>query len=329
MDDTTAAAPSVRIASAQPSADGSIKYAFTDARGDYFEAISYRYEDTRGAAPAYVDTVCLSSQVGCAMACTFCATGYGGFRANLTLEQLLLEAALVQSDLQARGRPPATAYALMGMGEPLMNYANVVAFFARVRDEGEVSKLGLSTVGVTPRIQELGERADLPINLTVSFHAPNDEERVKFIPLAATYPLAGLVAACRAYAQRKQRKVRASYLLFDGRNDSERHAQALARLLDPTEFEIKVLLFNAIEEVDFGRPTLAKAVAFRDAMKAAGYAAHIDVSMGQDVAGGCGQLARRAGAAAGPALSPNVQGAAARTRAAKRPLPVEPGPGAE
>jgi 23S rRNA (adenine2503-C2)-methyltransferase len=325
MPDTTAHS-TVRIASSHVSLDGSIKYAFTDPHGNYFESISYRYEDTRGASAAFVDTVCLSSQVGCAMGCKFCATAHGGFRANLSLEQLLLQSELVQSDLKARGRPPATAYALMGMGEPLMNYANVVGFFERVRDEGKVTKLGLSSVGVTPRIKELAARSDLSVNLTVSFHAPNDEERVKIIPLSATYPLAGLVAACREYAQRKQRKVRASYLLFNSLNDSERHARELSELLDPSEFEIKVLLFNSIDEADFGRPTMDKAIAFRDFMKSAGYAAHIDVSMGQDVAGGCGQLARRSGAPTGPALAPNVEGAAAKRGLLRKSLPVSHGP---
>lgn len=296
----------IRITSSAESSDGSIKYTFSDEEGHFFEAINFLYEDTRGPEPKMVNTVCLSSQVGCGLGCTFCATGYGGFRSNLSAFDLFTQSELVQADLASRSRPAATAYAMMGMGEPLANYESMVGFFERVLEAGKVSKLGLSTVGLTPRIDQLTERKDLKINLTVSFHSPYDEERIKLIPAGLTYPLDGLVGACRRFSEAKERKTRASYLMFDNFNDSETHIRDFCRMLDPDHFEIKILLFNPIAEADFGRPSFDKAARFRDIATSIGYSAHIDVSRGRDVDGGCGQLARRAAEAQAhaPALPP-------------------------
>jgi 23S rRNA (adenine2503-C2)-methyltransferase len=283
----------VRIVSRLESADGSVKYAFSNDRGHYFEAISFAYEETRYDPAPIIHTICLSSQAGCAMACTFCATGYGGFLSNLSAAELYEEAQLVQRDLEASGRPRATAFAMMGMGEPLMNYGELIRFFERVVENGAASKLSISTVGVVPKIRRLAD-TDIDCNLVVSFHSPYDEQRSEIIPLNGTYPLAELVPAAREYSEKKSRKVRASYLLFEGMNDSEQHARDFCSLLDPEHFEMKFLLFNPIEDAPYRRPSIETARRFLTIARDAGYQAHIDVSRGRDVAGGCGQLARRA-----------------------------------
>jgi 23S rRNA (adenine2503-C2)-methyltransferase len=277
------------------SSDGSIKYGFVNSAGNRFEAITFIYNGHHERKPITVRAICISSQAGCNLACSFCATGLEGFYANLTGEEMLQQIELVQRDLESSGLPPATGYAVMGMGEPLLNLPVVIEFFRAVRKNQSryIEPLSLSTVGVAPRIRQLAEVSDVNYRLFVSLHSPYNEERVNFIPLTSKYPIEEVLSACREYSQKKGSRVEASYLLFKGVNDSERHARDLAKLLDPHHFDAQILLYNEIEGLQYERPSMESAEMFKDILSATGIMTTVQVSKGIDIQGGCGQLTRK------------------------------------
>jgi 23S rRNA (adenine2503-C2)-methyltransferase len=246
-------------------------------------------------------TVCVSSQVGCPMACSFCATGKEGLARSLALNEIVDQ---VLSVREAMDRRP-THVVFMGMGEPLLNLEVVLEAIAVLcRDLGMAQRqITVSTVGVPGALPTLAERAQAVLGrtqftLAVSLHAPSQSLRQSLIPTARSYPLDQLLADCRAYAQRTSRRVSFEYILLAGVNDAPRQAEALARLLRGFQSHVNLIPYNPIEEEAFERPSPQAVERFRQVLQERRVAVSVRASRGLDQDAACGQL-RRAMAQAG------------------------------
>ncbi len=269
---------------------------------------------------------CLSSQVGCAMACDFCASGRAGFERNLTPGEI------VEQFLHLRHEAAASARALrtivfMGMGEPLHNLDAVVAASRRIADR-ETGALGrrritISTVGIVPGIDALAE-ADLNVHLALSLHAPDDETRARLVPMNRAYPVEAILAAARRYQERSRRIVNLEYCLLAGVNDSDRHADLLAERLRGFRAHVNLIPYNEVGPgrtgSGYGRPAPERVDAFLGRLRAAGVVAHPRDRRGADIDAACGQLreTHRASAAIGGTPAPPPD------RGAASSLPLAP-----
>ncbi len=238
-------------------------------------------------------TACVSTQVGCAMGCAFCASGLDGLVRNLTAGEIIEQVLHLQV---AAGRK-VTNVVFMGMGEPLANYDATVA---AVRAMIDPKRLGLSarrvtvsTVGLPDQIRKLA-REDLPITLAISLHAPNDAIRGELIPAARRYPLAEVLAAAEAFYQSRKREVTLEYSLLAGVNDSVLCADALARIAGPLRCNVNLIRYNPVPSLPYGRPTKAATDAFAARLAARGINATVRRSRGLQTDAACGQLRRRA-----------------------------------
>lgn len=243
-------------------------------------------------------TLCISSQVGCALNCSFCATGAQGFNRNLKAGEIIGQVWLAKHLLERvpGNQPLVTNVVLMGMGEPLLNFENVVTAIDIMLDDNTYGlsrrRVTLSTAGVVPRIDALKERC--PVSLAVSLHAPDDGLRNQLVPINRKYPIQDLLAACRRYVTRNpKRQITFEYVLLDGINDSTNHAHRLARLLRDLPAKINLIPFNPFPN---GRYRCSKPEAiehFRERLLAEGLMTITRKTRGDDIAGACGQLAGR------------------------------------
>ena len=239
-------------------------------------------------------TVCISSQVGCAMGCVFCASGLQGLARNLTCGELLDQVALVQ-----RAFGPLSNLVFMGMGEPLANYPAVSRALELLcsRDGFGFSarRITVSTVGLVAGIERLAA-AGLPVGLAVSLHAPDDALRQRLVPTAGRWPLAAIVAAAHAYAQASGRTVTFEYVLLAGINDATAHAERLALLLaGRTRTKVNVIPYNPVPELDsLRRPGAQRIHAFVQTLRRRAIPVTVRKEKGQEVAAACGQLRRHA-----------------------------------
>lgn len=282
------------VASEHVSKDGTRKWLFALEDGQRVETVFIPEKD-RG-------TLCISSQVGCALDCSFCATGKQGFNRNLSSAEIVAQVrmafrALEHVDL---GRPKAiTNVVLMGMGEPLLNFDEVTEAIAVLLDDlgYGISKrrLTLSTAGVVPAIRRLGEVTD--VALAVSLHAPTDALRDELVPINRRYPIAELLDACRDYLSRlgEWRSITIEYTLMDGVNDAPEHALALAELLADMREKVKINLipFNPFPGSGYARPTPERVRAFQTFLLERGFATMLRTTRGDDIDAACGQLAGR------------------------------------
>ena len=243
-------------------------------------------------------TVCVSSQVGCSMACRFCATGKGGLQRSLAVHEIVDQ---VLSVREAMGRRP-THVVFMGMGEPLLNSEAVLAAIdCLCRDLGMAQRqITVSTVGVPRTLPTLAERAldrlgRAQFTLAVSLHAPNQQLRQELIPTAHAYPIEELLDDCRHYVAITGRRVSFEYVLLGSINDQPRHAEALAGLLRGFQSHVNLIPYNPIEEEEFQRPSPAAVEAFRTALSRRHVAVSVRASRGLDQDAACGQLRRRLG----------------------------------
>jgi 23S rRNA (adenine2503-C2)-methyltransferase len=263
--------------------DGTVKALFHTADGRAVEAVLMRYRDGRRS-------ICVSSQSGCPLTCTFCATGKMKFGRNLTAAEILDQV------LHFRRIEPVDHLVFMGMGEPLMNLDNVLAASRRLPDVGITHRrTGISTVGWVPGIERLTE-TEMPIRLALSLHAPDDALRSKIMPVNDRYPLAEVLDACRAFYERKKRMIFIEYVMLDGVNDSHDQAIALGRLLDPRVYKVNLIPFNPTGSIYDGSTPRAMGL-FRDALEGFGLRATIRLTRGRDIDAACGQLAAKAAAA--------------------------------
>ncbi len=232
-------------------------------------------------------TVCVSSQVGCAMGCDFCATGKGGFLRNLACHEIVDQVLTVQEDFQER----VSNIVFMGMGEPLLNLENVVASVRSFNEDIGIGQrsITISTVGIPGRIRQLAEY-DLQVTLAVSLHASNQTLREKLVPSAKHYRLETLLADCRAYVERTGRRISFEYIVLAGFNDRTEHAFELAKLLRGFQSHVNLIPYNPINEVDYQRPTPQQLQTFLQILQRQNIAASIRQSRGLDQDAACGQL---------------------------------------
>lgn len=270
--------------------DTTTKYLLRLADGQTVECVWLPYREW--------SSVCLSSQVGCAMACAFCATGQGGFTRNLTAGEIVAQFLLAR----AHAGRPLTHAVFMGMGEPLLNYDAVLAAMRLLNRECGIGarNLTLSTVGIVPGIRRLAAEP-LQVNLALSLHGPDDETRAGFMPVAQRYPLPEVMAAIRDYIAATHRKVTFEYLLMAGVNDSVEHADKLAQLLrgrgagGPLLAGINLIPYNETG-TGFRRPSETAIRHFMARLKEQGVSVTRRLERGHEIAAACGQLRREEGA---------------------------------
>jgi 23S rRNA (adenine2503-C2)-methyltransferase len=270
--------------------DGTVKALFATADGRALEAVLMRYRDGRRS-------ICLSSQSGCPLTCTFCATGQMRFARNLTSGEIV-DQALHFRRLEGDATPISNCV-FMGMGEPMLNLDSVLAACERLPDLGIGHRhIAISTVGWIPGIERLAEQ-QLPLRLALSLHAADEALRSALMPVNERYPLRDVIDACRAFYARKRRRVFVEYVMLKGVNDRYEQALALARLLADTGsgersiFKVNLIPYNPTSSPYEGS-TRASIAAFRDALLAHGIPATVRLTRGRDIDAACGQLAARA-----------------------------------
>lgn len=248
-----------------------------------------------GSPGAARRTACLSSQVGCPVGCTFCASGLGGLDANLTTGQIVQQAWMLDRELKqnadAVGR--LTNVVFMGMGEPMANLKAVIpALHSLTAPWGlnlSARKITVSTVGVVPGIRKLAT-LDLPVTLALSLHAPNDELRRQIIPWASFVTIEELVAACRGYFDATGREVTLEYILLGGFNDQPEHAAELATVAKRLRSNVNLIRYNEVRGLPHQRPGGDDVHRFQKILRDRGVNAHLRASRGRDIAAACGQL---------------------------------------
>jgi 23S rRNA (adenine2503-C2)-methyltransferase len=267
------------------SKDGSRKFLFRLADNERIESVLI---PERGHF-----TLCISSQVGCAMGCRFCRTGQGGLVRNLTRGEMVAQVRDALHHLGPEDAPLLRNVVFMGMGEPLANYDAVVGAVSALTDTatgiGLASRrITLSTVGLVPRLVDLGRNT--AVNLAVSLNAVDDETRLRLMPINRRYPIEALMDACRRYPLRPHRRITFAYILIEGVNDSETDARKLASLLHPVRAKINLIPFNDHPGCEFRRPPDAAIYRFQQVLLDMHYTAVIRWSKGRDIAAACGQL---------------------------------------
>ncbi len=238
-------------------------------------------------------TACVSTQAGCAMGCTFCATGRGGFRRHLRPGEIVAQVLHCQRALRAGGEPGLRNLVLMGMGEPLQNADAVLAALEIVSSRAGVNlgpgHITLSTVGVVPGILRMA-RENWPYSLAVSLHSVREEERRALIPATRRWPVAELLAACRTYGELTGRRIFVEWTLIAGVNDTPEEARELAQALAGINAHVNLIPLNPVAGYEGEVPGHAAAQAFKVALQQAGFPATLRQRRGIDIAAGCGQL---------------------------------------
>src|SRR6201994_2725034 len=261
--------------------DGTVKTLFDTADGRPLEAVLMRYRDGRRS-------VCVSSQSGCPLTCTFCATGKMKFGRNLSADEILDQV------LHFRRVEAVDHVVFMGMGEPTMNIDNVLAACERLPDLGVTHRrTAISTVGWVPGIDRIAD-FEKPIGLALSLHAPNDALRSQLMPVNDRYPLAEVLAACGRYRAKRRRKVFVEYVMLDGVNDLPEHARELAALLDPRICKINLIPYNPTGSYDGSSPERIET--FKAILAEHRVPATVGLTRGRDIDAACGQLAAKAAA---------------------------------
>jgi len=275
------------------STDGTIKWTWRTADGKLVESV-YMPEPGR-------KTLCLSTQAGCAVACTFCMTGTMGLSRNLTSGEILDQVASANRRLlelgEGSGPRPLTNLVFMGMGEPLHNYDNVKAAIDVLLSEDGPNfsnrHVTVSTAGVVPQMRRFGEETD--VKLAVSLNATTDEVRSAIMPLNRRWPIADLLAACRDFPMKKGRRITFEYVLLGGVNDSDEDATRLSRLVKGIPAKVNLIPYNENPGLGFRAPEPERVESFRDRLVGANVTAVIRRNRGRDIAAACGQLAAEGG----------------------------------
>ena len=283
---TAIAQPVTIIEKRESRLDETVKFLFGLKDGNCVEGVLMSYH--------HGHTLCISTQVGCRMGCTFCASTLDGCVRSLTAGEMLGEILCANRFLAGKSRVHNVV--LMGSGEPLDNYDNVMKFLRLLREEDGVQiglrNVSLSTCGIVPKMYELAEE-NLPVTLSVSLHAPNDDIRRQTMPIAKAYPMEELLKACRHYVEKTGRRVIFEYALVGGVNCSDEHAVELASRLRGLQCHVNLIPLNVVEERDLKGVTEATVRRFMDKLESL----HISVTrrreMGDDIEGACGQLRRK------------------------------------
>ncbi len=240
-------------------------------------------------------TACVSSQVGCPVGCKFCASGMGGTKGNLSAAQIVEQIFQLNRAMGSR-EAGITNVVFMGMGEPLANYANVMQAVRVLHDPGCMNmgarRITISTVGVPSRMIDLADE-DLPINLAISLHAPNEQLRRQLIPWAEHFALDEILDAARIYFEKTGREITLEYILLSQVNDRPQHAKELAKLCKTLRANVNLIRYNEVAGLEFRRPRTDDVLTFQRILREAGVNAHVRKSRGRDIDAACGQLRRK------------------------------------
>ncbi len=263
--------------------DNTVKYLFRFNDGEYIESVVMSYH--------HGYTICVSTQAGCKMGCTFCATGKSGFSRNLTPSEILAQIKSAQKDLNVR----ISNIVLMGMGEPLDNFDNVIKFLQLVTGENGLNigmrHISLSTCGIVPKIYELAEY-NFQLTLSVSLHAPDNEIRNKTMPVNRVYPIEELLKACRHYIKVTNRRISFEYAMIDGINDFNENAEQLAYILKGMLCHVNLIPVNSVKGVDYRKSNKKRLESFVNILSQKGITATVRRTLGSDINASCGQLKR-------------------------------------
>ncbi len=275
----------------EKSEDGCVKFGFRLDDGNIIESVLIPEPDR--------NTLCISSQVGCAMGCSFCLTGTMGFKRNLTPAEIVNQICGVRDYLlalpqeQLIGPDRVTNVVYMGMGEPLNNLENVLASLSIITEQKGLDltprRITVSTCGIVPKLRELGEKSS--VNLAISLHAVDDETRRRLMPINDRYSIDELLAACRDFPMPRRKRIMFEYILLKDINDSDRDAKELARKLAGIPCKINLLPYNESVGLPYRSPGMERLVAFQKILLEAHYTVFIRNSRGADISAACGQLA--------------------------------------
>lgn len=264
--------------------DGTVKYVYELYDGEYIESVLMKYE--------HGYTVCISTQVGCRMGCAFCASGLFGLTRSLTASEMLAQLTNAQRDNGIR----VSNVVMMGMGEPLDNFENSAKFLKLVSDDNGMNiglrHISLSTSGVVPGIDKLAE-LNLPITLSVSLHAPDDNIRSGIMPVNRKWNVDALLDACRRYQSVTTRRISFEYALIEGVNDTKECASLLAKKLKGIMCHINLIPANPVKENDFKKPDRKKTLLFKALLEEKGLNVTVRRTLGADISASCGQLRKK------------------------------------
>lgn len=265
--------------------DDTVKYLFGLGDGNLVESVLMKYK--------YGFSACVSTQVGCKMGCTFCASTKAGFVRNLTAGEILGQIVSMNSDMNIR----IGHVVLMGIGEPLDNYDNVLDFLRKAQDENGLGisyrNISLSTCGLAEKVLELAEEK-LPITLSISLHSPFDAQRSEMMPVNRKYPLDKLLDACNIYTLSTGRRITYEYALIEGVNDTKEHAAQLISLLRGKLCHVNLIPVNKVEGTGYEKASKKNIMTFKEMLEKGGVNATVRRTLGQDIEAACGQLRRSA-----------------------------------
>jgi len=275
-----------RIVTDQKSDDGTHKWVLEIDSGNHIETV-FIPEQGRG-------TLCVSSQVGCALACSFCSTAQQGFNRNLSTAEIVGQIWVANRALgfDPKGQRIVSNVVMMGMGEPLLNFDNVVNAMDIMMDDFAYGlskrRVTLSTAGVVPAIDRLSEVSD--VSLALSLHAPNDKLRDELVPLNKKYPIKDVLAACKRYVGQDRRRITIEYVMLDGINDSLQHARELVRLLKDVPVKVNLIPFNPFPQTRYRRSSHNAVDQFREVLMSHNLMTITRKTRGDDIDAACGQL---------------------------------------
>ena len=264
--------------------DGTVKFLFRLSDGACVESVVMKYH--------HGYSICVSTQVGCRMGCRFCASTIGGLERNLTAGEILDQIITAQKELDIR----ISNIVLMGIGEPLDNYENVLKFLHNVNHPDGLNigyrHISLSTCGLVDRMRDLAEE-NLPITLSVSIHAPNNTVRDKLMPINKRYPIEQLLEACRFYCDKTGRRITFEYSMIHGENDAPEHAEELAKRLRGILCHVNLIPVNPVSERSFNRSSAERIKTFQEVLERRGIPTTVRRHLGGDIDASCGQLRRQ------------------------------------
>jgi 23S rRNA (adenine2503-C2)-methyltransferase len=275
----------LKVVADQKSPDGTRKWLFELADHNRIESV-YIPEPERA-------TLCISSQVGCALNCSFCSTAQQGFNRNLTTGEIIGQLWMAGRLLAQSGVRPVSNVVFMGMGEPLLNFDNVIRAIELLQDDFAYAlskrRVTLSMAGVVPALERLAEVSD--VSLALSLHAPEDALRDELVPLNRKYPIREVLRACKRYVGEGRRRVTIEYVMLDGVNDSDADARALAKLLRTVPSKVNLIPFNPFPRARYRRSGVSRIDRFRDILHNSGIVTITRKTRGDDIDAACGQLA--------------------------------------
>jgi 23S rRNA (adenine2503-C2)-methyltransferase len=275
---------SISIKDKQVSRDGTMKYLFSLKDGELVESVLMRFDNRANL------TACISTQVGCAMGCKFCATAKLGFKRNLDIEEIIQQIFLIQADTGLK----ITNIVYMGQGEPLLNFNNLIGSINIFREQFQIGarRITVSTCGIIPQINNLAD-LDFQSTLAISLHAPTQEIRQEIMPIAQKYTYSDLIETLKQYTQKTGRRVTVEYVLMKGINDSVEDAKKLAVAIAKLKSNVNLIVYNENEKSDFKKPTKEAIQKFKYILEASGKKVTIRLERGADIDAACGQLSSK------------------------------------